>query len=113
TSRVVHYSKDGEYLGQWGTKGSGDGEFTLVHDVAIDSRGLLYVTDRVNKRVQIFDQQGKFLGSGRILVCLRDFTTCGAKMFFTCATAIIRASSRWICTARFWACWDRLARFPD
>jgi hypothetical protein len=38
-SRVVHYSKDGEYLGQWGTKGPGDGEFTLVHDVAIDRGG--------------------------------------------------------------------------
>jgi DNA-binding beta-propeller fold protein YncE len=61
-SRVVHYSKDGEYLGQWGTKGPGDGEFNLVHDVAIDSKGRLYVTDRVNKRVQVFDQQGKFLG---------------------------------------------------
>lgn len=61
-SRVVHYTKDGEYLSQWGTKGSGDGEFNLVHDVAMDSKGRLYVTDRVNKRVQIFDQQGKFLG---------------------------------------------------
>ena len=55
-------AKIGEYLGQWGAKGQGDGEFTLVHDVALDSRGRLYVTDRVNKRVQIFDQQGKFLG---------------------------------------------------
>jgi sugar lactone lactonase YvrE len=61
-SRVVHYSKDGEYLGQWGAKGAGDGEFNLVHDVAIDGKGRLYVTDRRNKRVQIFDQQGKFLG---------------------------------------------------
>jgi DNA-binding beta-propeller fold protein YncE len=61
-SRVVHYSKDGEYLGQWGTKGNGDGEFNLVHDVAFDNAGRVYVADRVNKRVQIFDQQGGFLG---------------------------------------------------
>ena len=61
-SRVVHYSKDGEYITQWGTKGADDGQFNLVHDIAIDSRGRLYVTDRVNKRVQIFDQQGNFLG---------------------------------------------------
>ena len=61
-SRVVHYSRDGEYLGQWGTKGTGDGEFNLVHDVALDGRGRVYVADRVNQRVQIFDQQGRFLG---------------------------------------------------
>lgn len=61
-SRVVHYSKDGEYLGQWGAKGSGDGQFNLVHDIAIDRNGRLYVADRLNQRVQIFDQQGKFLG---------------------------------------------------
>jgi DNA-binding beta-propeller fold protein YncE len=61
-SRVVHYNKDGEYLGQWGTKGSGDGQFNLVHDIAIDDQGRIYVTDRINKRVQIFDQQGKFIG---------------------------------------------------
>ncbi|HWD99269.1 MAG TPA: peptidyl-alpha-hydroxyglycine alpha-amidating lyase family protein [Bryobacteraceae bacterium] len=61
-SRVAHYSKDGEYLSQWGSKGSGDGQFNLVHDIAIDRRGRLYVTDRLNKRVQIFDSQGRFLG---------------------------------------------------
>jgi DNA-binding beta-propeller fold protein YncE len=61
-SRVVHYNKDGEYLGQWGSKGAADGEFNLVHDVAIDSNGRFYVTDRNNKRVQIFDREGKFLG---------------------------------------------------
>jgi DNA-binding beta-propeller fold protein YncE len=61
-SRVAHYSKDGEYLGQWGAKGARDGEFNLVHDVAIDSKGHSYVTDRRNKRVQIFDQDGKYLG---------------------------------------------------
>lgn len=61
-SRVVHYSKDGEYLGQWGTKGSGDGEFNLVHDIAFDSQGRIYVADRLNQRVQIFDAQFRFLG---------------------------------------------------
>lgn len=61
-SRVVKFNRDGEYLMHWGKKGTGDGEFNLVHDVVIDSRGLLYVADRTNQRVQIFDQQGKFLG---------------------------------------------------
>jgi DNA-binding beta-propeller fold protein YncE len=61
-SRVVHYSKDGDYINHWGAKGKADGEFDLVHDVVIDKRGYLYVGDRNNARVQIFDQNGKFLG---------------------------------------------------
>ena len=61
-SRVVKYNQDGEYLTQWGRRGTGDGEFNLVHDVCLDSRGRVYVADRTNARVQIFDQDGKFLG---------------------------------------------------
>jgi DNA-binding beta-propeller fold protein YncE len=61
-SRVIKFTKDGDYLTQWGKKGTGDGEFNLVHDVALDSHGRLYVGDRNNNRVQMFDQSGKFLG---------------------------------------------------
>jgi len=60
-SRVVKYNRNGDFLTQWGKKGTGDGEFNLVHDVAVDSKGLVYVADRDNNRVQVFDANGKFM----------------------------------------------------
>src|SRR5262245_9600748 len=54
-SRVIKFNRDGQYLKHWGKKGKGDGEFNLVHDVVLDSNGRLYVADRTNERVQIFD----------------------------------------------------------
>jgi DNA-binding beta-propeller fold protein YncE len=61
-SRVVKFSAGGDYLTQWGHKGTGDGEFNLVHDIVLDSKGRVYVADRSNNRVQIFDLDGKFVG---------------------------------------------------
>jgi DNA-binding beta-propeller fold protein YncE len=61
-SRVVHFSKDGKYLGQWGQKGVGDGEFNLVHDIVLDKQNRLIVGERTNQRIQIFDLAGKLLG---------------------------------------------------
>ena len=60
-SRVIKFNRDGDFLTQWGTKGAGDGQFNLVHDVAVDSKGRVYVADRSNSRVQIFDANGKYL----------------------------------------------------
>jgi DNA-binding beta-propeller fold protein YncE len=60
-SRVVKFDKHGKFIKAWGKKGTGQGEFNLVHAVALDAKGLLYVADRENDRVQIFDQAGKFI----------------------------------------------------
>jgi sugar lactone lactonase YvrE len=60
-SRVVRYGKDGVYQKQWGKAGTGDGEFRTVHDVTVDSKGRVYVADRENHRVQVFDGDGKLI----------------------------------------------------
>jgi DNA-binding beta-propeller fold protein YncE len=60
-SRVIEFNPAGEYVRQWGRKGTGDGEFDLVHDVAIDSKQRVYVADRRNERIQVFDENGRFL----------------------------------------------------
>jgi len=59
--RVAKYTREGKYLLQWGARGSGPGEFQLPHNVAVDAQGRVYVSDRENRRVEIFDENGKFL----------------------------------------------------
>jgi len=60
-SRVVKFTMDGKYVSTWGTKGTGPGQFNTPHSIAIDSKGTVYVSDRENNRIQIFDANGKFL----------------------------------------------------
>lgn len=60
-SRVAKFDKTGRFLLDWGRKGKGDGEFDLPHAIRLDSKGLVYVGDRENNRVQVFDQTGKYL----------------------------------------------------
>ena len=49
------------FLLEWGTKGSGDGEFELIRDVAVGPQGNVYVSDGVTNRIQKFDGNGNFL----------------------------------------------------
>ncbi len=62
-NRVVKFSSDGKLIKAWGKTGYGPGEFRTLHAVTIDSRGRLFVADRSNSRIQIFDQQGTHLAS--------------------------------------------------
>jgi sugar lactone lactonase YvrE len=59
--RIVKFTKDGKYIKEWGKIGSGPGEFRTPHSLAFDARGRLFVADRGNHRLQIFDQDGKLL----------------------------------------------------
>jgi hypothetical protein len=67
-SRIVHFDKRGKFIRAWGKLGTGPGEFSLVHGIAIDSKGRLYALDRNNSRVQVFDRSGKYLTEWRNIV---------------------------------------------
>jgi len=60
-ARIVKFTKQGKFIMTWGKKGSAPGELNIPHALAFDSKGRLFVADRGNNRIQIFDQNGKFL----------------------------------------------------
>jgi sugar lactone lactonase YvrE len=60
-ARVSKFTKDGRFITSWGTLGSAPGQFRTPHALAFDSRGRLFVADRGNVRLQVFDQNGTFL----------------------------------------------------
>ena len=59
--RVHKFSPDGELLLSWGTQGTGKGQFALLHNIWVDSRNRVFICDRENDLIQIFDDQGNFL----------------------------------------------------
>ncbi len=61
--RVVKFSPEGEYLMEWGEEGTDYGLFNEPHSLEMDSRGRLFVGDRMNQRIQVFDQNGRFMAS--------------------------------------------------
>ena len=60
-ARIVKFAKDGKFIKTWGKKGTGPGEIDGPHTLAMDSRGRLFLGDRGNNRIQIFDQEGTVL----------------------------------------------------
>ncbi len=60
-TRVVKFSATGSFIATWGTKGAGPGQLSGPHCVAIDPNGQVWVCDRGNKRLQVFDQTGRFV----------------------------------------------------
>ena len=59
-SRVAKYDKNGEWVKQWGDRGTKEGEFNTPHSIAADAKGNIYVADRGNRRIQVFDSNGTF-----------------------------------------------------
>jgi hypothetical protein len=60
-SRVAKYDKNGDWVKSWGEKGTAQGQFRLPHTIVADRNNNLYVGDRTNRRIQVFDTDGKFL----------------------------------------------------
>ena len=59
--RVHRFDHDGTVRQSWGEPGTGPGQFALVHFIAIDAHGRVYIADRENQRIQIFDAGGQFI----------------------------------------------------
>jgi hypothetical protein len=59
-ARIAKYGPGGKYIKSWGSRGSGPGQFNIVHGIAIDQTGNVYVADEGNKRIQVFDGNGAF-----------------------------------------------------
>jgi hypothetical protein len=59
-ARVAKYEPSGKYIKSWGQRGTAPGQFNIVHGIAIDAQGSVYVADEGNRRVQVFDADGNF-----------------------------------------------------
>jgi DNA-binding beta-propeller fold protein YncE len=60
-SRVVKIDKNGRWVKTWGERGTDTSQFNILHSIANDAKGNIYVADRSNRRIQVFDPDGKFL----------------------------------------------------
>jgi len=61
--RVLRFDKSGRFLTSWGGNGSGEGQFNQPHAILVDRQNRVYVADRENRRVQLFDMDGHFIKS--------------------------------------------------
>ena len=60
-SRIAKVDKNGKWIKSWGEPGDQPGQFSTPHSIAVDAEDHIYVADRGNRRIQVFDTQGKFL----------------------------------------------------
>ncbi|HUQ48983.1 MAG TPA: peptidyl-alpha-hydroxyglycine alpha-amidating lyase family protein [Gemmatimonadaceae bacterium] len=95
--RILEYSADGKKLNEWGSRGTGPGQFWLPHSIQIDKRGTIYVADRENGRIQRFDLRGRYLGEwanlGRVYSLEIDN---GAMWILTQPLELPNSAPRWL-----------------
>jgi DNA-binding beta-propeller fold protein YncE len=78
-ARVHKYTPDGRLLMSWGEPGSDPGQFNIVHNIATDADGYVYVADRENHRVQVFDGKGRYQAQWNNLHRPCALCACGAR----------------------------------
>ena len=61
TPQLLKYDRHGDFIKKWGGLGTGPGEFDTPHSIVVDQEGLIYVADRQNRRIQIFDDEGGYI----------------------------------------------------
>jgi len=88
--RVVHFDQGGQFVRTWGSLGAGPGQFSLPHSIALDSRGRLFVADRNNARVQVFDQTGRFLDEWRDLLVPWHIVVTERDEIYVCGSSPMR-----------------------
>jgi DNA-binding beta-propeller fold protein YncE len=86
-NRVVHFDAAGKFVKAWGKLGVGPAEFSLPHAIAMDSQGRLYVADRNNARVQVYDQAGKLLDSWQNVIVPWGFCMLPSDQLWVCGSS--------------------------
>jgi streptogramin lyase len=85
--RVVRFDKTGKYITEWGESGSKPGQFSIAHAITVDSKKRVYVADRNNARIQVFDEEGKILDVWNNLVVPWGFCMLAQDEFWVCGSS--------------------------
>jgi hypothetical protein len=93
-NRIMHYDKEGKFIKTWGQLGVEAGDLSQPHSIAMDSKGILYVAERNNARIQLFDQQGKSLGQWRNLINPWGIHISPTDEIYVCGSAPARWTER-------------------
>jgi hypothetical protein len=88
--RIVHFDMNGNYMNEWGRPGSEPGQFALPHSIVADSNGRLYVADRENVRIQVFDTSGKLLAVWADLMTPWGFWMTKEQQLWVCGSSCVR-----------------------
>lgn len=94
--RVAHFDAQGRFVKQWGSEGTAPGQFALPHSIAADAQKRLYVADRNNARIQVFDTQGKLLAVWDTLLTPWGLFLTKAGDLWVCGSSRVKKDDGWM-----------------